>query len=98
MHDFSFFFENDRADLEMTAHLGKGLREGSRAEPGHRRAEYAIFLKTNVFGSKRGAGCIPGVVFGRPVRFLRLFLALGSSFISFFLRGGLCLVIFNDFL
>ena len=35
------FFENVRGALEMTARLGKGLREGSRAEPGHRRAEYA---------------------------------------------------------
>ena len=37
------FFENVRGALEMTARLGKGLREGSWAEPGHRRAEYAHF-------------------------------------------------------
>ena len=68
---FHFFVENVRGASEMTARLGKGLRGGSRAEPGHRRAEYAYFLKAIVVGSKKGAGSIPGLVFGRPVRFLR---------------------------
>ena len=35
------FFENCKGVLEMTAHLGKAVREGSRAEPAHEGVEYA---------------------------------------------------------
>ena len=42
-----------------------------------------IFVKNAFFGSKKGAGCIPGVVFGRPVRFLTWFLAVGLFFEGF---------------
>ena len=48
----------------MTAHLGKALREGSRAEPAHEGVEYAHFPETTFFGVEQCAGCVPGVVFG----------------------------------
>ena len=50
----------------MTAHLGKALREASRAEPAHEGGEYAHLTYNIFFGSKNGAGCVPRVVFGSP--------------------------------
>ena len=47
------FFENVREALEMTAHLGKGLRKGSRAELGHRRVEYDFFFCLPLFSGRR---------------------------------------------
>ena len=44
-------------------------------------------FETAVFGSKKGAGCIPGLVFGCPVRFLPWFLAWGCFFKGFFEVG-----------
>ena len=37
------FFEHFKGILEMTARLGKAVREGSRAEPAHEGVEYAHF-------------------------------------------------------
>ena len=39
--EISHFFQNFKGVLEMTAHLGKAVREGSRAEPAHEGVEYA---------------------------------------------------------
>ena len=50
----------------MTARLGKGLREGSRAEPGRQRAEYAHFflLKPLFSGRKKVPDASPGLFLG----------------------------------
>ena len=44
-----YFFENFKGALEMTARLGKALREGSWAEPAHEGVEYAHFSQNLYF-------------------------------------------------
>ena len=49
----------------MTARLGKGLREGSRAEPGHRRVEYVyFFFKPQLSGRKEVPDAFLGLFLG----------------------------------
>ena len=62
----------------MTAHVGKGFRKGSRAEPGHRRIGYAHLPSNHIFGRKKGAGSIPKLVLGPRLDFCHGFWGLGG--------------------
>ena len=60
------YFENVRGALEMTAHVGKGLRKGSRAEPGHWRVDYAHVSENHSFRVEKRCRMHPRACFWAP--------------------------------
>ena len=71
----------------MTARLGKGLRKGSRAEPGHQRAEYAHFSYNRSFRVETGCQMHPRACFWVPGSIFRVVLMICLYF-GWFFKGG----------